>query len=341
MQICMPLMSIIIPNYNHARYLHKRIDSVLQQSYSDFELLILDDYSKDDSRNIISEYAKIDSRIRIILNEKNSGSTFKQWNKGIREAKGKYIWIAESDDYADINLLEKLVNKLEMDDSIGISYCNSWDVDETNQIIGDKVEFYKILDSELWTHDFVLEGKFLLDTFMSYRNIIPNASAVVIRRSVIEQVGLADESFRLNGDWLLWAKIFLVSKVAFVAERLNYFRQHTNNVRSTTTFDGTALVELTRLLKQLNTLTSFKPYFLDVMIGTLVRMWFDGIIKYNVSYARSKEIYKNLKTIEPQLHKRIWYEFNTIFPSTSSGIRQFLGDGLVYKYVFKHKRSKP
>lgn len=336
----MPSVTIIIPNYNHSRYLHQRIDSVLQQSYSNFELIILDDCSQDNSRDIITEYTKSDSRIKVFFNKKNSGSTFKQWNKGIALAKGEYIWLAESDDYADSNLLETLVNKLEADKSIGLAYCNSWDVDEESQVIGDKTDFYKSLDPELWTRDFLLEGKWLVETFMSYRNIIPNASAVVMRKSILEQVGLADESFRLNGDWLLWAKISLLSNVAFVAERLNYFRQHTNNVRSATNADGTALVELTRLLKKLNNMVSFRPFFLQVMISTLVAMWLEGIIKYNISYAKNNEIYRNLKCAESNLNKRILLEFTKIYPSKMSGIKQLLGDGLLYKYVLKHRRKK-
>src|ERR1700738_3854186 len=108
----MPRVSVVIPNYNHARYLRQRVDSVLQQSYQDFEVILMDDCSTDDSRIVISEYAN-DPRIRISLNEKNSGSAFKQWNKGVGLARGEYVWIAESDDYADPHLLETLVSRLE------------------------------------------------------------------------------------------------------------------------------------------------------------------------------------------------------------------------------------
>ncbi|HVB58282.1 MAG TPA: glycosyltransferase family 2 protein, partial [Candidatus Acidoferrales bacterium] len=100
----MPTVSVIVPNYNHARFLRKRIDSVLQQTFQDFELILLDDCSTDDSRSILSSYAG-DPRIRIEFNDANSGSTFKQWNKGVRLARGKYVWIAESDDYAGEKLL--------------------------------------------------------------------------------------------------------------------------------------------------------------------------------------------------------------------------------------------
>src|SRR5438034_11203510 len=86
-------VSVIIPNYNHARYLRKRIESVLTQTYQDFEVILLDDCSTDESRSIIGEY-RIDPRVRIELNEQNSGNTFKQWNKGVGLARGTYVWIA-------------------------------------------------------------------------------------------------------------------------------------------------------------------------------------------------------------------------------------------------------
>src|SRR5579859_5558884 len=118
----MPKVSVVIPNYNHARFLRKRIDSVLQQTFQDFELILLDDCSTDDSRSILSSYAA-DPRVRLEFNEANSGSPFRQWNKGVRLALGKYIWIAESDDYADTRLLERLVPVLDDDSKIAFVYC--------------------------------------------------------------------------------------------------------------------------------------------------------------------------------------------------------------------------
>ena len=103
----MPTVSVIVPNYNHARFLPQRIESILRQTYQDFELILLDDCSTDDSRAVLSQYAS-EPRVRIQFNEVNSGSTFRQWNKGVRLARGKYVWIAESDDYADERLLERL-----------------------------------------------------------------------------------------------------------------------------------------------------------------------------------------------------------------------------------------
>ena len=96
-----PAVSVILPNYNHSSFLKKRIDSIINQSFQDFDIIILDDCSTDCSREIIEEYRSNVNITNIVYNEINSGSTFKQWKKGIELAKGKFIWIAESDDYAD------------------------------------------------------------------------------------------------------------------------------------------------------------------------------------------------------------------------------------------------
>ena len=77
------MVSVIIPNYNHAKYLEQRIDSVLNQSYQDFEVIILDDCSKDNSRDVIEKYRSHERVSHIVYNEQNSGGTFNQWNKGL------------------------------------------------------------------------------------------------------------------------------------------------------------------------------------------------------------------------------------------------------------------
>src|SRR5712692_6211638 len=149
----MPTVSVIIPSYNHARFLRQRIESVLRQTYQDFEVILLDDCSTDDSRSILSEYAG-DPRVRMEFNEVNSGSTFKQWNKGVRLARGEYVWIAESDDYADPHLLEKLVSRLDAEPSTVLSYCRSWRVSADGQLSGFLDSNVTHPDTHRWTADF-------------------------------------------------------------------------------------------------------------------------------------------------------------------------------------------
>src|SRR5512136_264482 len=104
----MPRVSVIVPNFNHAPYLTWRIDTILGQTFPDLELLILDDGSTDRSRRIIEKY-RGRPRVSIQVNPVNSGSVFRQWEKGLSLAAGDYVWIAESDDWAAPTFLERLV----------------------------------------------------------------------------------------------------------------------------------------------------------------------------------------------------------------------------------------
>jgi glycosyltransferase involved in cell wall biosynthesis len=222
----MPKVSVIIPNYNHARYLRQRIDSVLQQSFQDLEVILMDDCSTDGSRSIISEYTT-DSRVRTVFNAENSGSTFKQWNKGVRMATGQYVWIAESDDYADKRLLEELVSRLDADPNAVFSYCRSWRVSGEGLVVGFADSFHIDLHPKKWTADFWADGREECQEYLVQRNTIPSASSVLFRRDVYHQVGGADERLVFCGDWKTWFSMALTGgRIAYVGEPLNYFRFH-------------------------------------------------------------------------------------------------------------------
>jgi glycosyltransferase involved in cell wall biosynthesis len=226
-----PKVSVIIPNYNHARFLRKRIDSVLRQTLPDFELILLDDCSTDDSCSILYSYAN-DCRVRIEINSSNSGNTFHQWNKGVRLARGKYIWIAESDDYADERMLQCLMAVLEGDPNVAFAYCRSWCVSADDRLEGFLDRYLPYIDSHRWTTDFLADGQEECRNYFVQTNPVPNASAVVFRKDLYERVGGADESLRLCGDWKLWAALALAGQVAYLGEPLNYFRFHDASVRN-------------------------------------------------------------------------------------------------------------
>jgi glycosyltransferase involved in cell wall biosynthesis len=229
----MAKVSVIVPNYNHARYLEQRIESILNQTYQDFELIYLDDASTDDSNEVFATFAQ-DGRIRALFNRSNSGSPFKQWNRGIKHAHGDYIWIAESDDYADPRFLETLVPILDKYGDVGLAYCQSHQVDSQGKCFAAMHWWTDDLDSERWRRNFINSGRDECAKYLVVKNTIPNASAVLIRKSSIEVAGYADESLSLSGDWLTWIKILAKDNVAFSAQILNYFRRHDSSVREKT-----------------------------------------------------------------------------------------------------------
>jgi glycosyltransferase involved in cell wall biosynthesis len=228
-----PLVSIVVPNYNHAKFLPQRIESILAQTFRDYELIVLDDCSPDNSREVIQTLSAR-APMRVVFNEKNSGSPFIQWERGAALAKGKYLWIAESDDFADPNLLQRLVSVLEEHPNVGLAYCQSRrvSVDGTPGALCE--DGNRILDETRWTRDYVNNGRDELARYLIVQNTIPNASAVVIRRDVFQRAVQGAGTRRLSGDWWTWARMLLESDVAFVAQPLNYFRMHDHSVRETT-----------------------------------------------------------------------------------------------------------
>lgn len=332
--------TIIIPNYNHARYLPQRIESVLQQTYRECEILILDDYSTDNSREVIEHYAMLDNRIRVVYNDQNSGSTFRQWNKGIGLAQGEYIWLAESDDYAEPELLAALVAQLDAHPRVALAYCDSISVDERNTFLREwKYGFCDALQTDLWKQDFVADGLDFTRRFMSFYNLIPNASAVLLRKSVIEQVGRADESTRLTGDWLYWIAILAQGDVAYIHQPYNYFRTHTNNVRSKTLTNGILLVETSRVLLKMRQTIGDTTENRQATI-TLLREWFNGAVYGSIPAHRNAALARNMSELlgSGKLLAKEWLRF--VFSHRLRGARLLLGEGFLYKVFPKVRRIR-
>ncbi|AXY61088.1 MULTISPECIES: glycosyltransferase family 2 protein [Acinetobacter] len=223
-------VSVIVPSYNHAPYLKERIDSILQQSYSNFELILLDDLSPDNSSEILETYKNHPKVSHCIINEQNSGSTFHQWNKGIALARGELIWIAESDDIASPEFLEKLVPQFDHNPSLVLAYSQSYRMSSEGVVTGDWKDHTDSLDAEQFSHDFHMNGWEYIDRFLNTKNTVPNASAVLFRKQTYLDVGKACSHLNLIGDWSIWAKIISQGELFFSSECLNYFRYHTSSV---------------------------------------------------------------------------------------------------------------
>jgi glycosyltransferase involved in cell wall biosynthesis len=225
-------VSVIVPNYNHARFLKQRIDSILNQTFQDFELIILDDYSSDNSKELIELYRAHPKVSSIIYNVANSGNTFKQWKKGLKEVQGKYIWFAESDDYANPQFLEKMVPLLEANQHVGLAFCNSHFIDGVGNVISNTNSITGTygIDHEAEKPTIFNGFQFCLK-YLFYTCRIPNASAALLRSEpVINNLHWIDTSLRNSGDWKLWINICLNNDIAWLNQDLNYFRIHGSNV---------------------------------------------------------------------------------------------------------------
>jgi hypothetical protein len=300
----MAKVSVIIPNYNHARYLRQRIDTVLAQTYQDFEVILLDDCSTDESRAIISEYAK-DPRVRIQLNETNSGSTFKQWNKGIRLARGEYIWIAESDDYADQRLLGRLVTVLEADPAVTFTYCRSWRILRDDQPDGFADWYLTEWDAKRWAADFVTDGLEACTNTFVHANSVPNASAVVFQKSVYQRVGGADETLRVCVDWKLWVLMAMQGKIAYVAEPLNYNREHGATVRATSERTGRGVEEHLRMVRwMLERVTPSEPVLQKAYTWAAL-LWVYPVLNRRIPFHMRWALLKEAMATDPHALRRL------------------------------------
>jgi glycosyltransferase involved in cell wall biosynthesis len=227
----MPKVAVIIPNYKHAPYLPRRIESVLQQTYRDFSVLIMDDASPDNSREVIEPYRQW-KEVSVLYNDTNSGSVFAQWEKGIRQTDSEHVWIAESDDWADPRFLERMVPVLDAHPNVGVAYCQSWLVDREANVVGHAVGWTQDLDANRWDSDYVANGREEIRRYLMVKNTIPNASAVLMRRSVLLRTMPIDTSFRLAGDWMHWIRMLTEADIAYVAEKLNFWRMQSSNART-------------------------------------------------------------------------------------------------------------
>lgn len=226
-----PLISVIVPNYNHARYLDQRLKTILNQTYRNIEVIILDDCSSDNSLEIISNYTSDPRVSAVIANAHNSGSPFFQWDKGIHQAKGELIWIAESDDYCELNLLEELVKAFRDRHDTLLSYCTPEYVDE----FGNR-----------WKRQWSKEGKTVHMCSSSYirrylidANFPLNASCCLFRRDVALKISDRYKTIGAAGDYMFWAELLSnKGSVTIVNQHLSKWRVHSDSVTAVMAKDG-------------------------------------------------------------------------------------------------------
>jgi glycosyltransferase involved in cell wall biosynthesis/SAM-dependent methyltransferase len=226
------LVSVIVPNYNHEKYLPERLRSISGQTYENMEIILLDDASTDNSQATLQKFSNEESRARFIPSTQNSGSTFKQWRKGLSQARGRYVWIAESDDVAEAAFLETLVEKLEANPGLSLAYCQLKMVSPNGEMHGTPDEpWLTEIDPLRWKADFVNDGIDEIRRSLVVKNTILNASGVVFRN--VEGIAdLVDDSMRLCADWLFWVRLLQRGGVAYVANPLSRWRLQSSNARN-------------------------------------------------------------------------------------------------------------
>jgi glycosyltransferase involved in cell wall biosynthesis len=302
----MPKVSVVVPNYNYGRFLAKRLSSILAQSFRDFELLYLDDASTDESPEVVERF-RGDPRLRTLRNEVNSGHAFRQFNAGVRLAQGEYVWVAQADDWAEPDFLERTVAVLDAHPQVGLVYCQSLAADEQGRVLHSMARRTDALDSERWRHDHRNDGRDECRRFLLYKNTIPNASAVLFRRSVLLRAGLADESYVLSPDWKLYVDVLLLSDVAYLARPMNYFRHHGGTIRAASERAGLQLEEGYRLLAHLRERLELSDAELEEAGRRLARSWVRKALRWRerVPLRASLRIHRSAQSVDRHLHAHL------------------------------------
>ncbi|MDX1939466.1 MAG: glycosyltransferase [Saprospiraceae bacterium] len=220
-----PTVSIIVPNFNHAAYLPQRLDSIFNQTFQDFEVILLDDHSPDNSMEILQHYAETyrNKVAYLITNDQNSGNPFVQWKKGIELAKGDFIWIAESDDFCEATLLTELYKALINKPEVVVAAVNLLQVNSEGKLLSNRTCY---ADAEF-------SGETALIKHFTSGTYLWNASAVLFRKNAAQNVDWEwITNYKFCGDWLFWAQLLQFGGLITLSAYLSYFRVHQKSVSS-------------------------------------------------------------------------------------------------------------
>lgn len=223
----MPKVTVVVPLYNTERYIAQTLNSILSQTFSDFEVVVVDDASTDNGPEVVRVFMKNDARIRMVTQE-NRGLAGAR-NSGIRAARGQYIALLDADDLWQPEKLAQHVAHLDAAADVGVSYCPSRFIDDDGADMG--------FGQQPQLRDITPEHIFC-------RNPVGNGSAAVIRRSALDDIAFEidaaegrricwfDESFRQSEDIELWSRLAALTDWRFegISPTLTLYRVSTGGL---------------------------------------------------------------------------------------------------------------
>jgi glycosyltransferase involved in cell wall biosynthesis len=210
-----PTVSFVVPCYNLAHFLSECINSILSQTYANIEVLIMDDFSPDNTPEVAAGFS--DPRVRYIRNDPNLGH-LRNYNKGITLSRGKYVWLISADDYLrKPYVTEKYVELLEGHPNVGYVFCQGLGV-------RDGIETRVLGAGTGGDRDRIMRGHDFLKKLL-HSNVVLTPSAMV-RRECYEKVSLFPEDMPWAGDWFLWCLFALYYDVGYFTDRMLCYREH-------------------------------------------------------------------------------------------------------------------
>jgi glycosyltransferase involved in cell wall biosynthesis len=291
-----PLVSIVFTSFNHKEYLKQALDSLINQTYSNLEIIIVDDCSTDGSQEILFKYEHL-RNISLKLQTVNSGSYVNASNFGASFAKGEYILFAQCDDFAEHNQIEIMVEKFNKNNTVGVVFSKSNLVDKngivyTNDFIGRERSFKKAIKNSN-----IIRGTEMRE-FLSFSCVIPNLSAALIKHDLFKKINGLSNKYLVVADWAFWLDLTQETDFYYVEDPLNYFRQHATTIRSSIKM-ATQIMEMYNMFYiHINKLNLVQAQRNKLKVGAGA-VWFSYLVENKKAWLQCfSMVYPKIKNLE-------------------------------------------
>ncbi|MGV3585406.1 MAG: glycosyltransferase family 2 protein [Adhaeribacter sp.] len=252
----LPAVSVLVPTYNNAQFLDETIQSVLNQTFPDFELIIVDNQSTDNTEAVVQPYLA-DARVKYYKNATNLGMVG-NWNKCLEYAQGTYLKYLCSDDKFHPDLLKKFVTVMEQNPQVAL-------VSSYREYFGETR-----FKPELPPFTGLRSGKEIIYRSLQDWNWIGEPTTVMFRRSGL-QVGLFKTDYKYFPDWDMWLRLLTTGDCYMIPEVLSYFRLHANQVTALVMQNSSNLFEEYYLFKAIKEQNDYKVNFQELDVDSLIK----------------------------------------------------------------------
>jgi glycosyltransferase involved in cell wall biosynthesis len=320
--------SIIVPVYNAGKYLSQCIDSILNQTFMDFELLLINDGSTDNSGIICNEYALNDSRIRVF--RKENGGVSSARNFGLDQAQGEWVTFVDSDDWLADNFLEQMLNKA-LESNVDAVFCNCfYAYDE------------EILPKVIYTEDTLEDGNRMLKRFLARFKTRSELWGKIFQRKYLNH--RLKENVKIGEDFLYLIELYYQHdcKTAIITDYLYYYRQLDSSAmnRSDLAFHNKQLLmECLQLLQLHPDIESENPHeksvFIIRLVSAVLKRDFKRQSKDVFLMKLLKENYDNAESALLRSEKRL---IRSLFIHPLLGLWALKAELLIRKYIFKERK---
>jgi glycosyltransferase involved in cell wall biosynthesis len=209
----LPTVSVCIPAYNAARFLPIAVNSVLVQEFEDFEVIVSDDASSDETGIICERFT--DRRFRALRSEHRLGQSG-NWNRCVELARGRYVILLHADDGLLPGFLQSAVEVLDANSDVGLVHCTAQHIDDS----GRELNVQQLFGEDRIDRDGIVLRRLLLD------GCVINPAGVLVRREAFEHAGRFTDRIVWGVDWHMWIRIALQAPVGFLSEPLALYREH-------------------------------------------------------------------------------------------------------------------